>query len=108
MRRQAFTLAGLVRQESGSSKATQLLRPMLEQPEEGPTRTPDSEFAFLKSGAIEPHNEFVSCAAQPPRLKKSSCYWLGPLDAASASAIRFDISAFTASRLKLAPRCMGG
>src|ERR1700730_4319812 len=35
-------------------------------------------------------------------------YWLAPLLAASASAIFFAISAFTASRLKLAPRCIGG
>ena len=37
-----------------------------------------------------------------------SGYWLGPLAAASASFILFPISAFTASRLKLAPRCIGG
>ena len=37
-----------------------------------------------------------------------SGYLLGPLVAASASAIRFAISALTASRLKLAPRCIGG
>src|SRR5258707_10004696 len=36
------------------------------------------------------------------------CYWLGPLLAASASCIFFAISAFTASRLKLAPVCIGG
>src|SRR5205823_12002591 len=36
------------------------------------------------------------------------CYWLVPLLAASASCILFAISAFTASRLKLAPFCIGG
>ena len=36
------------------------------------------------------------------------CYWPVPLAAASAWAIFFAISAFTASRLKLAPRCIGG
>src|SRR5438094_9867193 len=36
------------------------------------------------------------------------CYWPGPLLAASASCIFFPISAFTASRLKLAPSCIGG
>ena len=41
-------------------------------------------------------------------LKGRSRYSLGPLDAASASAILFPISALTASRLKLAPRCIGG
>src|SRR5207237_7930782 len=35
-------------------------------------------------------------------------YWPAPLDAASAWAIFFAISAFTASRLKLAPFCIGG
>src|SRR5580658_8513244 len=35
-------------------------------------------------------------------------YWPGPLLAASAWAILFAISAFTASRLKLAPFCIGG
>jgi hypothetical protein len=40
--------------------------------------------------------------------KQKIRYWLGPLLAASAWAIRFAISAFTASRLKLAPRCIGG
>ncbi len=42
------------------------------------------------------------------RCECRSCYSLGPLDAASASAILFDISALSASRLKLAPRCIGG
>src|ERR1700730_7497108 len=36
------------------------------------------------------------------------CYWLGPLLAASACCIFFAISALTASRLKLAPLCIGG
>src|SRR5258706_11900918 len=35
-------------------------------------------------------------------------YWPVPLLAASACAIFFAISAFTASKLKLAPFCMGG
>src|SRR6267378_5970552 len=36
------------------------------------------------------------------------CYWPVPLAAACACSIFFAISAFTASRLKLAPRCIGG
>src|SRR5665213_2301701 len=35
-------------------------------------------------------------------------YWPGPLLAASACSILFAISALSASRLKLAPRCIGG
>src|ERR1700722_14713523 len=42
------------------------------------------------------------------RRKGHASYWPVPLLAASASAIFFAISAFTASRLKLAPRCIGG
>jgi hypothetical protein len=45
---------------------------------------------------------------EPPAAKDHFYYWPGPLLAASASAILFDISALTASRLKLAPRCIGG
>jgi rhamnosyltransferase subunit B len=45
--RRAEGLAGLVRQENGSSQATQLLRQMLEQPEERPSSIADSEFASL-------------------------------------------------------------
>ena len=41
-------------------------------------------------------------------VNRNLCYWLGPLLAASASCILFPISALTASRLKLAPRCIGG
>src|SRR5882757_8648731 len=36
------------------------------------------------------------------------CYWPVPLAAACACSIFFAISAFTASRLKLAPFCIGG
>src|SRR5439155_24722357 len=36
------------------------------------------------------------------------CYWPVPLAAACACSIFFAISALTASRLKLAPRCIGG
>src|SRR6266480_7020751 len=36
------------------------------------------------------------------------CYWPVPLLAASACCIFFAISALTASRLKLAPLCIGG
>jgi len=42
------------------------------------------------------------------RREGHSGYWPAPLLAASASAIFFAISALTASRLKLAPRCIGG
>jgi hypothetical protein len=47
---------------------------------------------------------------EPPAVKVIyvTCYWTGPLLAASASAIFLAISAFTASRLKLAPFCIGG
>src|SRR5260370_41033920 len=44
----------------------------------------------------------------PPRRKDHSGYWTGPLLAASACFILVAISAFTASRLKLAPFCIGG
>jgi hypothetical protein len=43
-----------------------------------------------------------------PLVKVTSVYWALPLLAASAWAILAAISAFRASRLKLAPRCMGG
>ncbi len=42
------------------------------------------------------------------RRKVITLYWLGPLAAASACSILFAISALTASRLKLAPLCIGG
>src|ERR1700731_1899942 len=42
------------------------------------------------------------------RRKSYFSYWLGPLLAASACCIFFAISAFTASKLKLAPVCIGG
>src|SRR2546423_8123656 len=45
---------------------------------------------------------------EPPAVKVIFCYWPVPLLAASAWAIFLAISAFTASRLKLAPRCIGG
>ncbi len=47
---------------------------------------------------------------EPPAVKVIyvTYYWLGPLLAASACCIFFPISAFTASRLKLAPSCIGG
>src|SRR5271166_5888322 len=45
---------------------------------------------------------------RPARYEDHFCYWLGPLLAVSASCIFFAISALRASRLKLAPRCMGG
>ncbi len=45
---------------------------------------------------------------EPPAVKGHCGYWLGPLLAASASCILFAISALMASRLKLAPRCIGG
>ncbi len=45
---------------------------------------------------------------EPARREGHFCYWLGPLLAASACSIFFAISAFTASRLKLAPLCIGG
>jgi hypothetical protein len=43
-----------------------------------------------------------------PRLRVHRIYWPLPWLAASACCILFAISAFTASRLKLAPRCIGG
>src|SRR5580698_3373145 len=45
---------------------------------------------------------------QTARRDGHCVYWLGPLAADSACAILFAISAFTASRLKLAPFCIGG
>src|SRR5258707_4902400 len=45
---------------------------------------------------------------EAPRREGRFCYWLGPLLAASACCIFFAISALTASRLKLAPLCIGG
>src|SRR5260370_34228606 len=45
---------------------------------------------------------------EPARREGPFCYWLGPLLAASACSLFFPISAFTASRLKLAARCIGG
>src|SRR5207245_623847 len=47
-------------------------------------------------------------ALRAARHEGHSDYWAVPLAAISAWAIRLAISAFTASRLKLAPRCIGG
>ena len=60
---------------------------------------------------LEPKTEKCDQRAtimQAARAGFESDQLLGPLAAASASAILFAISALTASRLKLAPRCIGG
>ncbi len=59
---------------------------------------PSSERGIQKGGR--------PALSRPP--SGSSGYWPGPLLAAAASAILFPISALMASRLKLAPRCIGG
>ena len=58
------------------------------------------------------HDRKADCvkrrAALAARREGRFCYWPVPLLAASACSIFFAISAFTASRLKLAPLCIGG
>src|SRR2546428_13382042 len=53
-------------------------------------------------------NALAGGPCEPPTVKVIPGYLPVPLLAASASAIFFPISALIASRLKLAPRCIGG
>src|SRR5262245_58797156 len=64
-------------------------------------------------GASAVHDLSLSIESIEQRFRAARCeghhgYSPVPLLPASAWAIRFAISAFTASRLKLAPRCIGG
>jgi hypothetical protein len=70
-------------------------------------RTPGSvalELEYDLADPAEVHRALEDARGRPGHFY----YWLGPLLAASACCIFFVISSFTASRLKLAPFCIGG
>jgi hypothetical protein len=66
------------------------------------------ELQQLGAARHDEGNEKAGGSCELPAVKVFIYYWPVPLLAASAWAILFAISALTASRLKLAPRCIGG
>jgi hypothetical protein len=90
--------------------------PGRERERDRPTRPrmgPRGEVPRVKSDVFRPARAWPGRAV-PEQFRSGAhhygdvYYWPGPLLAFSASAILFAISAFIASRLKLAPRCIGG